>query len=173
MMTGRQGGVTLLEVLLVTTLILVMIGTFLRELQLFYDDSEQMQVETLLESLRVSINTRVTEQIVQGELSGLASYAGSNPILILAIEPPSYSGEYSDTNTELQPGQWYFNTQFRHLVYQLRGSEKIVKLGGSPETLKFHLRLKYRDKNNNQYYNKGLDDVYGLALEPVYGYHWL
>jgi len=173
MMTNRQGGVSQLEVLLVITLILVMISTLLQALQLFYDDSEQVQVETLLEGLGSSINTRVTEQIVQGELSALANYAGSNPIRMLAVEPANYSGEYNETGTKLQPGHWYFNTQFRHLIYQLRDSEKIAKQGGSPEIIKFYLRLRYRDKNNNQRYDKGIDDAYGLALEPVYSYRWL
>jgi len=173
MMISRQVGVSQLEVLLVITLILVMITTLLHKLQLFYDDSEQIQVEALLDSLNTSINTRVTEQIVQGDMPALANYAGSNPIQMLAAEPANYSGEYGETETKLQSGHWYFNTRLRHLVYQLRDPGKIAKQGGNPETIKFYLRLRYRDKNNNRRYDKGVDDVYGLALKPVYSYRWL
>jgi len=173
MITGRQAGVSQLEVILVIVLILVFITTLLREFQTFYEESEQVQVRVMLENLNVSVNSLVTEKIVAEDLSGLARYQGANPMQLLASSSFNYAGEVGGVEPKLEPARWYFNRTSRSLVYQLRDPLKVSQQAGKAGQLNFRLNLKYQDDNHNQRYDKGVDRVFGLALEPVYPYQWI
>jgi len=173
MITGRQAGASQLEVILVIALILVFITTLLREFQAFYEESEQVQVQVMLENLNTSVNSLVTEHIVADDLSKLASYQGTNPMQLLARKGFNYGGEVSGRGVSLEPASWYFNTTTQNLIYQLRDPFKVNQREGTPGRLNFHLNLKYQDVNQNQHYDRGVDRVFGLALEPVYPYQWV
>lgn len=173
MLIARQAGTSQLQVILVIALILVFTASLLHELQLFLKESEKVQVERVLDGVNQSINSLITKQIARDSMMTLADYDGSNPMRLLALEPAAYRGEYSDADATLQPGSWYFNKTNRQLVYQLRDPAKISnKNDGDSQRIYFRLNLKYRDKNNNQRYDKAIDEVNGLALEPISPYQW-
>jgi hypothetical protein len=173
MITGRQAGASQLEVILVIALILVFITTLLREFQAFYEESEQVQVQVMLENLNISVNSLVTEHIVVDDLSKLVRYRGSNPMTLLASKGLNYVGEVSGSKLNLEPAKWYFNTTTQNLIYQLRDPFKVNQQEGTPGQLNFQLNLKYQDVNQNNRYDRGVDRVFGLALEPVYPYQWV
>jgi len=171
--TSRQAGASQLEVILVVALILVFVSTLLEELQEFYEESEHTQVRLMLEGLNTSVNSLVTEHIVADDLSKLVRYRGTNPMTLLASKGLNYVGEVSGSKLNLEPAKWYFNTTTQNLIYQLRDPFKVNRQEGTPGQLNFHLNLKYQDVNQNQRYDRGVDRVFGLALEPVYPYQWV
>jgi len=157
----------------VIALILVFVAALLKTLQLFYEDSEQMQFEATLERLDRSINSLVAEHVAKGDLQGLAAYRHTNPMQLLGSENHNYLGEFSQGAQTIAPASWYFNRTYRQLSYQLRDASSAKQGGGQTGEISFKLRLKYQDNNHNERYDRGVDHVSGLALEPVYPYQWL
>jgi len=167
-----QHGVSQLEVVLVIAVLLILIGSALRQVSVFSEQSEQMQVEEVLGSVRTSINTLVSEHLLADTMYKLQAYDGSNPVQLLVKKPTSYQGERGDTELLPAVGQWYFHVTRKHFIYRMRDIGKLKELGFNLEQLSFRLNLMYRDKNNNHRYDQGIDDAQGLALEPVYPYQW-
>ena len=158
-----------LELLLVVTLILVMIGTLLREAHTFYQASEKVQVETVLMNIRTATHSLVTERFVESDMDDLASYQGSNPLSLLPQKPVNYREEDS-----AEPATWFFNRQQGVLVYRLRDPGKVASVKNSKlHQLSFRFQLNYQDNNQNQQFDRAVDSVTGLRLESLNDYRWL
>lgn len=158
--------------MVVIGVILVLIATLLKQLQLFYEDSEQLQFEITLEKLNSSINSLVAEHIARGDLKGLARYRNTNPMLLLASSSHNYVGEFSQDNQKVDSASWYFNRTSRQLSYQIGDVARVSQQGGPVGQLVFKLNLAYQDNNRNQRYDSDIDEVTGLALQPVFAYQW-
>lgn len=173
MKISRQQGASQLEIMLVVILLLILISTAIKQVALFSDESEKLRVETVLDSVRTSINTLISEHMLADTMYQLQQYDGANPIQLLAKRPPDYQGVRNDTYPLPASGQWYFHSGRKHLIYRVKNVDKLHNLAVNDAQLSFKLTLMYRDKNSNQRYDQGIDDAQGLALEPVIPYEWL
>lgn len=173
MKARRQQGASQLEIVLVVILLLILMSTAIKQVALFSDESEELRIETVLDSVQTSINTLVSEHMLADTMYQLQQYDGANPIQLLAKRPPDYQGVRNDADPLPASGQWYFHSGRKHLVFRVKNVDKLHNFAANDAQLSFRLYLKYRDKNANQRYDQGIDDAQGLALEAVYPYEWL
>ncbi|MEH6358634.1 MAG: hypothetical protein V7745_06565 [Pseudomonadales bacterium] len=173
MKARRQQGASQLEVVLVVILILILISTAIKQVALFSDESEKLRVEAVLDSVRTSINSLVSEHMLADTMYMLQQYDGGNPIGLLAKTPPGYEGVRNDSDALSAIGQWSFHRDRKHLVYRVKDVDKLHNSAANVAEISFRLNLMYRDKNGNQRYDQGVDDAQGLALESVAAFEWL
>jgi hypothetical protein len=98
----------------------------------------------------------------------------SNPMKLWVPPPSNYLGEFTSAEAPLAPGNWYFDTDEKLLIYRVRFANHFSSNNIQyPELARYQQQLGYRDKNNNQQFDPYIDDVTGLSLQPIDNYRWL
>ncbi len=120
MMQLRRGqrGFTLLELVIVVSIIGILAGTLLRRVNWYKDEAEMSSMETVVGVIRSALNMKVAQLIVQGRNSEISNLTTINPMDLLAQKPANYLGEdISPQKAKISPGNWYFNRKLLLLVY--------------------------------------------------------
>lgn len=119
--THRQGGFTLLELMVVACVVAVLATMLLNRVRFYQKMAEKTAVEQTVGVLQSALQLRVASLIVNNRLSEAGDLAQQNPMLWLAQKPNNYAGEYFDQLPEGDvSGHWYFDLKERHLVYFVR-----------------------------------------------------
>ncbi|MHB8535234.1 MAG: prepilin-type N-terminal cleavage/methylation domain-containing protein [Sulfuricaulis sp.] len=174
---GRRGhfsnGFSLLELIIVIVIISVLLVLAISRLLALQVDAERVAMQTVLGTLRSSIGMKVAESIVRSKVADLPTYAGSNPMNLLAETPHNYLGEFDGVDpASLPDGNWYFDKRTETLVYLVRNKGFFTGGLPNPPRARFKVILVYSDKNGNGVFDQGIDDIQGLRLSAVEAYSW-
>lgn len=172
-MRARQAGFSLLELLVVIVLISVLLSVAIDRLTVIRAKAERAAMEQVLGSIRSGIQIRVAELIAGNRMAELATLPGTNPMQRLAERPPNYLGElFGPDPTALEPGNWYFDTRARALVYLVDSDAFFDSaLAGAPRAL-FAIEPVFDDVNRNGRYDPAVDTMRGLRLGNRSRYAW-
>lgn len=169
----RSGGFSLLELVIVIVIISVLLVLAISRLLALMVDAERVTMETVAGTLRSAIGMKVADCIVKSKLSELPAFEGSNPMALLAETPRNYLGELDGADpARLEDGNWYFDKRDKSLVYLVRNRGFFVGGEPKPPRARFAVRLVYSDKNGNDVFDTGVDEIQGLRLSPVEKYSW-
>lgn len=173
MSAGLAGnrGFSLLELVVVLTLIGVLISIAIAKLPAWQAQAEQAATKSVAGSLRSALGIKVAGYVARNEMAGIAALEGSNPMEQLAEIPENYAGVRQGVEAAgVAGGQWYFDSPTRQLVYRVRTGFA----GGGSETaeLRYTVQLVYEDRNRNGRFDVGRDSLEGVRLEEVQGYAW-
>lgn len=137
-------------------------------------DAERVVMESVAGTLRSAIGIKVAEKIVRQRVGDLAGLENSNPMNLLAEVPANYLGELAGADpATLAPGNWYFDSSGRMLVYVVSNTSYFTGGADGPPRTRFAIRLVYTDKNGNGAYDAGVDSVEGLKLAALEPYRWV
>lgn len=121
----RQGGFTLLELMVVACVVAVLATVLLNRVRFYQKMAEKTAVEQTVAVLQSALQLRVASLIVNNRLNEAADLAQQNPMLWLAQKPNNYAGEYFDQLPEGDvSGRWYFDLKERNLVYFVHSAAK-------------------------------------------------
>ena len=166
-------GFSLLELVIVIVMISVLLVLAISRLLALQVDAERVTMQTVVGTLRSSIGMKVAESIVKSKVAGLAKFAGSNPMNLLAETPHNYLGEFDGVDpASLADGNWYFDKRTRMLVYLVRNKGFFAGGLPNPPRASFTVKLVYSDKNGNGLFDQGIDEIEGLRLSPAEPYSW-
>jgi general secretion pathway protein G len=169
----RSGGFSLLELVIVIVIISVLLVLAISRLLALMVDAERVTMETVAGTLRSAIGMKVAESIVKSKVSELPALVGSNPMALLAETPRNYLGELDGADpARLEDGNWYFDKRDKTLVYLVRNKGFFVGGEPKPARARFAVRLVYSDRNGNEVFDAGVDEIQGLRLNPVEKYSW-
>ncbi len=171
-MAGERG-YSHLELMLALTLILIFISGALKVLIGFSAESEKMDMEQVLHNLKQSILVTVGEHLVESDLFELQRLQGSNPVLLLRSNPDNYIGERGDLDERPPAGYWYYNYDRQVLIYRVIHTRSFRSRGTLTDEAAFKLNLIFTDNNNNGRFDRGVDVVQSLRLEPQARYEWV
>lgn len=164
----RQRGLTRLEFALVAILLAILLGTYLRAVRYYQEQTEAVTVGLTISHIQVGMAQEWAERISKGtNRQGVAELVGSNPVRWLEFPPPNYLGELKNPKLErLDTGVWLFDGARKELVYIVRHGNHLELPGmASTKVLRWTVRLAQN--------SKAMDSEFGeLALVPVYPYQW-
>jgi general secretion pathway protein G len=137
-------------------------------------DAERVAMEQVLGNLRSALGIDVATYLVAGDLAGMQTLEGSNPMDRLAEVPSNYLGTVNGTSlADTAGGAWYFDARSRALVYRVRNADYFRGGAGTPAQARFAVQLVYEDRSPSRASGSGHREIVGarfVALEP---YVWL
>ncbi len=161
----RGQGFTLLELVVVLTVIALLLTVAIDRLWVLQKDAEATAMEQVLGSLRSALGMKVAEDLVNDDVGGLRRLAGSNPMRVLAQRPKNYLGAFNGVNPARIPGgDWYFDRKSRMLVYRVRNRDYFSGGLGSPARAGFTIRIAQSRRAHA--------GAVGAMLVAVAPYHW-
>lgn len=168
------GGFTLLELVVVVTLISFLAVIALARLLSLQADAERVTVENVVGALRSALGMTVAESIVRGETPRLAALEAANPMDRLAEVPTNYRGEMDRVDPErLEDGNWYFDRSDRTLVYLVRNKANFSGGVKNLPQIRFKVTVVYTDRNRNGQRDAETETIEGLRLAPTEPYRWV
>ena len=163
---GPTRGFTVLELLVVASVIAALAGFMLHRLSIYQQQAELAAVQRTVEVMRVALALRAGHLRAHGPDTAIASLAGQNPMTWLDKPPANYVGEYySPVPAEIRPGQWYFNRSNRTVTYLLHPG-KIFPYGTS-ERLQYTVKLLHLPEDNVK--SQAAPKNFSVALIQVAG----
>jgi prepilin-type N-terminal cleavage/methylation domain-containing protein len=166
-------GFTLIEFVVVITIIVVLGGIFLTRVPLYQEQAEKaamQQVEGVLQSALVLRFGALMARGVANEKE-LHTLASDNPITWLQKIPPNYKGEYYDPSIRtVAPGNWMFDLKSRELVYFVDHADNFKAGKDGNNWIRFHVHLDYEPMLGHP---KSGKELVTTLFEPTEPYHWL
>jgi general secretion pathway protein G len=167
--TGRRSrGFSLLELCMVVAVWAVLAGVLLERLTYYQEAAEHARFESELQIFKTGLQLRMAELISANREAEVRQLETGNPLRWLGKAPASYAGEYPDRP---QPGNWYFDSLARELVYVPNQDRFLTVEGGRrPVQLRFRVRIRHQMVNAPGGPVQGLA---GIGLEAVSLFQWL
>jgi prepilin-type N-terminal cleavage/methylation domain-containing protein len=168
-----ERGFSLLELVIVVVLISMLLTIAIDRLLLFKAQAERTAMEQVLGNMRSGLTIRLAEMVVRGKLGDADKLAGSNPMLLLAVRPDNYLGEFFGPDpTSLGPGNWYYDSRDGVLCYLVESGEYFETLLPPPARARFRIRPVFDDLDGNGRYDPKVDALRGMQLAPLEPYGW-
>jgi len=172
-MPHRQQGLSLLELVVVISIIALLLMAAIDRLWVLQKDAEGVAMEQVLGSLRSALGMKFALYLVNNDVAGIRDLAGSNPMDVLAEAPKNYIGALKVANPESIPGgTWYFDLQRRILIYRVRNQDYFTGGLGSPARAGFVIRVVYRNHNLRGVSDRSPNEIAGATLVAVAPYRW-
>lgn len=172
---GRTSrGFTLLELVIVISLVVLLFLTAYWRLLPLRGDAEAAHVATTIGTLRSNLGLVVAERILDDSLEGATGLAEANPMALLARPPGNYLGEIEPgQDAEIPRGSWYFDPASRELRYRVRYPQYLEDAPASgPVELSWQVRLAYADRNTDGRYDAEEDGLKGVHLRELDNPEW-
>ena len=169
-------GFTLIELIVVITVIVILIGVFLPRVWFYQEQAEKAAMEQVGGALQSALLMQYGHLLAGGRESEVQNLVTENPTHWLMQEPGNYAGEfYGMTPAAISPGNWAFDLQTRELIYVPYRTDYFVPGSDGLKWVRYRAQLKYeplpganaRGGNNN-----GAQELTGLMFKPVDHYQW-
>lgn len=163
-------GFTLFSFVMVLIVASALGGVSLDRYFYYQEQMEKLLVEITVRKLRSELRLRVADLMMQDRMGENAVLIEQNPMSWLSPLPPNYLGELRNVRPkEVEPGNWYFDTDRRELVYVPRNTRSLRLEGASEEAI----RLRLTHTTEAQLVgSRPTARVEGLALVFVNPYVW-
>lgn len=166
----RQRGFTLVELVVVTSVVALTAGILLDRILYYQEMAEKVSMQQTVRALRVSLQLQVANLIVQNRVDELPTLANQNPMKWLAQAPDNYAGEFvSIGKGSVVPGQWYFNTEGKSLIYLVHNGTNFRSESVDPKQVIYQARVIRSEAEQGV---DGAGAVEGVVLEQVNAYEW-
>jgi prepilin-type N-terminal cleavage/methylation domain-containing protein len=173
---GRHGsrGFSLIELVVVITVIAVLVTVAASKLWGLQVDAERVAMEQVLGNLRSALGINVATYLVTGDMAGMQTLEGSNPMDRLAEVPSNYLGTVNGTSmADSAGGAWYFDTRSRTLIYRVRNADYFRGGAGTPAQARFAVQLVYEDRGLSRASGPRLREIVGARLAALEPYAWV
>jgi len=137
----KARGFTLVELLVVVSIVALSIGLGLARLLKYQELGERAAVEQNVAAINTALTLRFAAYVISGNASGIEADVGSNPVRFLERAPQGYLGElYAADPKTLPRASWYFDPATGELIY-LPARRWYLSSGVPPETIHFRVAL--------------------------------
>ena len=170
-LSSTQRGFTLLELVVVITIISALVVVALDRFYKLMVDVERTSMEHDLGVMRSAIGMQVAGHFVAGDLQGLLKLAESNPMELLAEKPSNYLGVLSSYEFDkLEKGSWIYDGNTQTLIYLVRNHVYFESSLSKPARARFKIFPVYSDRITGDVNKKYIS---GLTLKNIEPYQWL
>jgi len=165
-------GFTLIELIVVITLIVVLMGIFLNRALFYQEQAEKTAMEEVAGAIQSALTMQYGQVLTRGNSSDVSALALDNPMNWLQKMPRNYSGEFYDpTPLAVAPGNWMFDLKSRDLIYVLHNSDNFKPGKDGKKWIRFHVVMNYEIPRLPSLQNAPRE-LTGLLFEPVAPYTW-
>ena len=168
-------GFTLLEFIVVISLVAVLAGLFLSRIPFYQEQAEKTNMQQVEGALQSALTMRYGALLARGAASEkeLGILATDNPMNWLQQKPKNYAGEYYGTTAKtVAPGHWMFDLKTRELIYVPDRSEYLTPGKDGQKWIRFHVNLGYETPLGGASGSKS-KELTSALFEPVEPYRWL
>ena len=170
---SSQRGFTLLELIVVISIVAVLAGTLLSRIPYYQEQAEKTAMEQVAGALQSALVLRYSTLMARGALNDkeLNTLTTDNPMNWLQQKPRNYAGEFFDpAQKSVPPGQWIFDLKSHDLIYTVDRAEYFKPGKDGKKWIRFHVQLGYEPVLGRPKSGKELTST---VFEPTEPYHWL
>ncbi len=165
-------GFTLIELIIVITIIVVLMGLFLNRALFYMEQAEKTAMEQVAGSIQSALTMQYGQILTRGKSSDVAALAQDNPMNWLQKRPRNYAGEFYDpTPLAVESGNWVFDLKSRDLVYVVRNANYFKPGKDGKKWIRFHVAVNYEASRLPSLQNAP-HELTGIVFEPVEPYSW-
>jgi prepilin-type N-terminal cleavage/methylation domain-containing protein len=165
-------GFTLLELVIVITIIVTLMGFFMNRMMFYREQAEKTAMEQVVGVIQSALVMQYGQIMTRGKPSDVAALAQDNPMNLLQKRPRNYSGEFYDpTPQAVAPGNWMFDLKSRDLIYVVGDSHYFKPGRDGRRWIRFHVVISYTTSRLPSLRGEPAD-LTGLLFEPVEPYTW-
>ena len=147
----RHRGFTLFELIVVICVVATLLAVAFNRFVQYQEDAERAAMRTTLASFKTALQLQVAELLIARQADQIEKLQGENPVLWLAEPPSNYLGAFpAGEAREKPPGNWYFDTRARQLVFLARYASSGVKGGSAAGEQRFATRIDYETVQSAQ-----------------------
>jgi len=165
-------GFTLIELIIVITIIVVLMGLFFNRSLFYQEQAEKAAMVQVSTSIQSALTMQYGQILTRGKSSDVAALVQDNPMNWLQKMPRNYSGEFYDpTPTSVESGYWVFDLKSRDLIYVLRNANYFKPGKDGKKWIRFHVAVKYSASRLPSLQDDPRE-LTGILFEPVEQYSW-
>ena len=160
-------GFSLVELLVVVTLVAVLAAILLDRILLYQEQAEKVAAEQVIAAVRSGLQMQFASRLLSEDRSGIKGIFEGNPIDILIDPPSNYGGIISGGGQSPEvpkKGSWYFDKERRELVYY-------PKLSSNLASENVEKVLRFRVEGSGELAGRG-NMGFGIRLTTVIPYQW-
>jgi prepilin-type N-terminal cleavage/methylation domain-containing protein len=168
---GRRRGFTLLELLVVISLVCILLTVAFDRLLRWMELAEKSAMETSVGAMKSALHLQLGSLYATGNVAGMARLAGENPFDWLSQKPEQYVGTLFDpTLAEVDPGAWYYDRAERQVVYRPQRTRYLIRPRPDEDPrIRFRVVMEFLPPESGA---EGLRSLAGADLTPVVPYLW-
>jgi general secretion pathway protein G len=164
-----QAGLTLIELLVSVSVILLVSGVLLDRFLDYQEAAEKARIELEIVKLKLALQARIGALIAEHREVNYFALARENPVRWLDDPMAGYRGEPGPAEAQLLPrGSWYFDRIDAHLVYLVDSGRHFAPDSEGRKRVRLHVKM-VRARAGAR---SGDDAVIGLQVAPVEPYRW-
>lgn len=165
-------GFTLIELVVVITIVVVMMGLFLDRARYYQGQAEKAAMETVAGTIQSALTLQFGRVLTRGKASDAGALAQDNPVNWLQKKPHNYAGEFYDpTPLSVESGKWMFDLKSRELIYVVRNADHFKPGKDGKKWIRFHVVVS-RESSRLPSVQDAQPEVTGVLFEPVEPYSW-
>jgi general secretion pathway protein G len=169
---SSKRGFTLIELVIVITLIVVLMGLFLNRALFYMEQAEKTAMDEVAGAIQSALAMQYGQILTRGKPSDIGALAKDNPMNWLQKKPRNYAGEYYDpTSAAVGSGRWVFDLRSRDLIYVVRSASYFKPGKDGKKWVRFHVAINYEPSRLPSLQNAP-HELTGLVFEPVEPYSW-
>lgn len=169
---SSERGFTLIELIIVITIIVVMMGLFLDRTLFYQEQAEKTAMEQVAGTIQSALTMQYGQIQTRGKPSDVAMLIYDNPINWLQQKPRNYAGEFYDpTPLSVDSGNWVFDLKTRELVYVMRNANYFKPGKDGKKWIRFHVAIKHETSRLPSLQDAPAE-LTGTLFEPVEPYSW-
>ena len=167
----RQTGFTLIELVVVITLVVVLGATLLNRVTFYQERAEQVAMAEVAGALQSALLLQYGRLVTHGAEAKVSTLAVANPMDWLARKPRNYTGEFYDpAPSSITPGNWVFDLKARGLIYVPDLAEHFVPGKDGKKWIRYRVSLMYDPAPIT--HGQPAQELVGALFEPVEPYRW-
>ncbi|MDH4285371.1 MAG: type II secretion system GspH family protein [Gallionellaceae bacterium] len=164
-------GFTLIELVVTIAIVSVLAGILLNRVGLYQEQAEKAAMIEVASAIQTALVLQQGHLMARGAEAEITALATSNPMSLLAKQPPNYSGEFYDPSPQsVAPGHWFFDLKARELVYVLNRNSHFDPGPDEKNWVRYRVNLADDTRNSP---SKPSQNLTGVIFEPTKGYRWL
>lgn len=165
-------GFTLLELIVVITIIVALMGLFLNRALYYMERAEKAAMEEMAGSIQSALTMQYGRIITRGKSSDVVALTSGNPMNWMQKKPHNYAGEFYDPSPQSVPaGNWMFDLRSRELIYVPDRTDHFKPGKDGKFWVRFHVTASYEPSPLPSLHNAA-PELTGILFEPVEPYSW-
>lgn len=170
---SQAGGSKLFEFVVVLVLLGILSMMVLEFMRHYIEAAEKSAMEATVMQLRGALRLRLAEVLAEDETAQAESLIRGNPMDWLQDKPDNYAGIFdAPPPGVVKPGNWYFDTKSRELVYLVKHGREFVPGKDGLKQVRLRVNAPAIDmaaKERQLYVEKM---IMGVSLTLVVPYVW-
>jgi prepilin-type N-terminal cleavage/methylation domain-containing protein len=175
--TKSQRGFTLIELIVVITIIVLLTGTLLTRVWFYQEQAEKAAMQQVAGAVQSALVLQYAHMLTNGREADVKNLVTENPIHWLMQMPPNYAGEYfAMTPASITAGSWAFDLNSRELIYVPYRNEYFIAGKDGYKWVRYRVRLQYDPVPGSKLSgskSRGKVELTGVVFEQVEPSQWL